>query len=182
MCMCFHAGSAWVVLTRSFMEYCIWGWDNLPRTLLMYYTNFVSSPEGYFHTTICNSKRFENTTINHDMHYIKWDSPPKQHPRTLTEAYFRNMTKSGAPFARKFNADDPVLDRIDKELLGRKNGSFTPGAWCIGEESDDGDGQDQCSTIGDIDILRPGPGSKRLEKLLLKLISKENFRSRQCKS
>ncbi|GFQ07047.1 hypothetical protein PHJA_002848800 [Phtheirospermum japonicum] len=38
-------GSAWVVLSRPFLEFCIWGWDNLPRTLLMYYTNFLSSPE-----------------------------------------------------------------------------------------------------------------------------------------
>ncbi|XP_074380892.1 beta-glucuronosyltransferase GlcAT14A-like [Apium graveolens] len=42
-------GSAWVILSRSFVEYCIWGWDNLPRTVLMYYTNFVSSPEASTH-------------------------------------------------------------------------------------------------------------------------------------
>ncbi|GAA0141723.1 glycosyltransferase [Lithospermum erythrorhizon] len=54
-------GSAWTVLSRSFSEYCILGWDNLPRTLLLYYTNFVS----------------KNTTVNHDLHYISWDNPPK---------------------------------------------------------------------------------------------------------
>ena len=32
--------------------------ENLPRTVLMYYTNFVSSPEGYFHTVICTAKSF----------------------------------------------------------------------------------------------------------------------------
>lgn len=168
-------GSAWVILTRSFMEYCIWGWDNLPRTMLMYYTNFISAPEGYFHTIICNSKEFQNTTINHDMHYIMWDIPPKQHPLMLTLEYFTNMTDSGAPFARKFGKDDPVLDKIDEVLLHRKKGLFTPGAWCIG-----GDGNDPCSVIGDTGILKPGSGSKRLEKLLLKLLSTELFRPRQC--
>ncbi|KAL9666510.1 hypothetical protein QQ045_000844 [Rhodiola kirilowii] len=77
-------GSAWMILSRTFVEYLIMGWDNLPRTLLMYYTNFVSSPEGYFHTVICNVPEFIPTTMNHDMHYISWDTPPKQHPHVLT--------------------------------------------------------------------------------------------------
>lgn len=174
----FHlfTGSAWMMLTRTFMEYCIWGWDNLPRILLLYYSNFISSPEGYFHTIICNSKEFQNTTVNNDMHFIMWDTPPKQHPLSLTIQHLANMTQSGAPFARKFGKDDPVLDRIDEVLLRRTRGSFTPGAWCIGEE-----GQDPCSQIGDIGILSPGTGSKRLEKLLLKLLSTENFRPKQCR-
>ncbi|KAG9140653.1 hypothetical protein Leryth_006863 [Lithospermum erythrorhizon] len=41
-------GSAWTVLSRSFSEYCILGWDNLPRTLLLYYTNFVSTRKVIF--------------------------------------------------------------------------------------------------------------------------------------
>jgi len=108
------------------------GWDNLPRVLLMYYTNFVSSPEGYFHTVICNSQEFKNTTVNHDLHYIAWDTPPKQHPLSLTLKDFQNMSKSGSPFARKFEREDPVLTFIDKQLLGRAPGRFTPGGWCIG--------------------------------------------------
>ncbi|KAI3701130.1 hypothetical protein L2E82_45775 [Cichorium intybus] len=62
-------GSSWVVLTRPFLELCVWGWDNLPRTLLMDYTNFLASPEGYFYTVICNHKDFQNTTVNHDFKY-----------------------------------------------------------------------------------------------------------------
>ncbi|KAJ4708280.1 Beta-glucuronosyltransferase [Melia azedarach] len=42
-------GSAWMMLSRPFIEFCLWGWDNLPRIVLMYYANFLSSPEGYFH-------------------------------------------------------------------------------------------------------------------------------------
>ncbi|KAK9006837.1 hypothetical protein V6N11_019168 [Hibiscus sabdariffa] len=78
-----YTGSAWTVISRSFAEYSIVGWDNLPRTLLLYYTNFVSSPEGYFQTLICNSEEYKNTTVNHDLHYITWDNPPKQHPKSL---------------------------------------------------------------------------------------------------
>ncbi|EEE51011.1 hypothetical protein OsJ_31640 [Oryza sativa Japonica Group] len=42
-------GSAWTMMSRQFAEYFTVGYDdNLPRTLLLYYTNFVSSPEFYF--------------------------------------------------------------------------------------------------------------------------------------
>ncbi|XP_024386970.1 beta-glucuronosyltransferase GlcAT14A [Physcomitrium patens] len=168
-------GSAWAVLSRSFMEFTIMGWDNLPRILLMYYTNFVSSPEGYFHTVICNSQEFRNTTVNHDLHYIAWDNPPKQHPLALSMRDFQNMTSSGAPFARKFNREDPVLTFIDKQLLGRSPGKFTPGGWCIG-----GVGDDPCTMIGDTSVLRPGPGARRLQGLIERLLAKPRFRSEQC--
>lgn len=163
-------GSAWVILTRSFLEYCIWGWDNLPRTLLLYYTNFVSSPEGYFHTVICNTEDFKNTAVSHDLHYIAWDSPPKQHPVTLSGKHFNNMTKSGAAFARKFVKNEAVLDKIDKELLGRPEGQFAPGAWCI-ESSENG--ADPCSLRGNDSVFRPGPGAERLQELVEKLMSKD---------
>ncbi|KAK3021089.1 hypothetical protein RJ639_046110 [Escallonia herrerae] len=168
-------GSAWLVLTRSFVEYCIWGWDNLPRTILMYYTNFVSSPEGYFHTVICNTDEFRSTAVSHDLHYIAWDNPPRQHPLSLTIKDFDKMVNSSAPFARKFPKDDPVLDKIDKELLGRTN-RFAPGAWCVG--SSDG-GADPCSLRGDDSVFSPGPGAKRLQELMEKLLS-DDFQSKQC--
>lgn len=168
-------GSAWVVLTRSFVEYCIWGWDNFPRTMLMYYTNFVSSPEGYFHTVICNTQKFRHTAISHDLHYIAWDTPPKQHPISLTMKDFDKMAQSKAPFARKFAKDDAVLDKIDKELLSRTH-RFSPGAWCIGTSEN---GADPCSSRGNDTVFRPGPGAEKLRKLLQVLLSEE-FLSKQC--
>ncbi|KAH9612569.1 hypothetical protein KSS87_007236 [Heliosperma pusillum] len=170
-------GSAWVVLTRSFVEYCIWGWDNFPRTALLYFTNFISSPEGYFHTVICNTENFRNTAIGHDLHYIAWDSPPKQHPRVLSIKDFDKMVKSGALFARKFARDDLVLDKIDRELLNRTN-RFTLGAWCTGSSSN---GADPCLLRGNYSVLSPGPGVARLEKLMNTLLSTE-FRTKQCSS
>lgn len=169
-------GSAWVMLTRSFLEYCIWGWENLPRTILMYYVNFVSSPEGYFHTVICNSNEFNTSAVSHDLHYIAWDIPPKQHPRVLYMKDYDKMLKSGAPFARKFKKDDPVLDKIDKELLGRAPGQFTPGAWCIGSSDDEGG---PCSQRGNDSIFRPGPGASRLHELIYQLLA-DGHRNRSC--
>ncbi|XP_042520043.1 beta-glucuronosyltransferase GlcAT14B-like [Macadamia integrifolia] len=166
-------GSAWVMLTRSFLEFCIWGWDNFPRTVLMYFTNFISSPESYFHTVICNTEQFWNTAVNHDLHYIAWDNPPKQHPRYLTAKDFNNMVKSGAVFARKFAKDDPVLDKIDRELLGRPEGQFARGGWCIG--SSDG-GADPCCLRGNDSVFRPGPGAERLQGLLQKLLADDLYK------
>jgi len=162
------------MLTRPFLEYCIW--ENLPRTILMYYVNFVSSPEGYFHTVICNTDDFRNTTISHDLHYIAWDTPPKQHPRTLSIKDFDKMVKSGAPFARKFPKDDPVLDKIDRELLNRTESRFAPGAWCMGSS---GGGDDPCYSRGEDSVFRPGPGAERLGELMKKLASEE-FRNGSC--
>ncbi|KAL1214832.1 Beta-glucuronosyltransferase GlcAT14A [Cardamine amara subsp. amara] len=171
-------GSAWMALSRPFVDYCIWGWDNLPRTVLMYYSNFLSSPEGYFHTVLCNAEEFRNTTVNSDLHFISWDNPPKQHPHHLTIADMTKMVNSNAPFARKFKREDPVLDKIDDELLNRGPGMATPGGWCIGSNEN---GSDPCVVIGDTDIIRPGPGAKRIENLVTSLLSTENFRPEQCK-
>ncbi|KAL7586600.1 hypothetical protein Lser_V15G40423 [Lactuca serriola] len=170
-------GSAWVMLTRSFVEYCIWGYDNFPRTILMYYTNFVSSPEGYFHTVICNTEEFTKTAISHDLHYIAWDTPPKQHPRYLTIKDFEKMVNSSAPFARKFQKDDVVLDKIDQELLGRTH-RFGRGAWCVGGSDR---GSDPCAVRGDDSVFSPGKGAVRLNELFVELLS-DDFGSKTCPS
>ncbi|XP_050381182.1 beta-glucuronosyltransferase GlcAT14C-like [Argentina anserina] len=169
-------GSTGMMLTRSFLEFCILGWDNLPRTLLMYYTNFLSSPEGYFHTVICNHKDYQNTTVNHDLHYIRWDSPPKLNPVNLTLEHYKDIFQAGTPFGSPFARDDPVLDKIDKVLLKRPTGHLAPGGWCLGRV-----GKDRCSVYGYPLAVKPSVDSKRLEKLIVKLLDSENFRSNQCK-
>ncbi|CAN6483580.1 unnamed protein product [Victoria cruziana] len=165
-------GSAWVVLSRPFVEFCIWGWDNLPRVLLMYYTNFLSSPEGYFQTVICNSPEFRATVANHDLHYISWDVPPRQHPRILTINDTEKMIRSNAPFARKFQQGDPALDRIDAKYLNRNYGNFTPGGWCAGKPP--------CSRVGKKTALRPGPGARRLARLMKRIVHSSSFFHDQC--
>lgn len=174
-----NAGSAWTIISRSFAEYCIVGWDNLPRTLLLYYTNFVSSPEGYFQTVICNDQNYKNTTVNHDLHYISWDTPPKQHPRSLGLKDFRKMVLSNRPFARKFKKNDQVLNKIDRELLKRRRGEFSHGGWCAATKRM----RSSCSALQSdkYGVLRPGPGSRRLKTLLSRLVSSRNFQKQQCR-
>ncbi|XP_057778922.1 beta-glucuronosyltransferase GlcAT14C [Salvia miltiorrhiza] len=167
-------GSAWVVLSRSFLEFCIWGWDNLPRTLLMYYTNFLSSAEGYFHTVMCNHKHYQNTTVNHDLHYIKWEDTRKEQPVNLTLDDFERMVESGAPFAHKIESD-AVLDKIDRVLLRRSSGQFTPGGWCMASYGH------PCLVHGSSDVTTPSSSSKRLEKLVIEVLDSDHFRVKQCK-
>jgi hypothetical protein len=172
-------GSAWTILSRSFTEYCIVGWDNLPRTLLLYYTNFVSSPEGYFQTAICNSEDYRNTTVNHDLHYITWDNPPKQHPRSLGLKDYRSIVLSNRPCARKFKKNDRVLDKIDRQLLKRQQRQFNYGGWCSGS----GNINNTCSAFQseNYGVLRPGAGARRLKTLLSRILSERNFHRQQCR-
>ncbi|EHA8590102.1 beta-glucuronosyltransferase GlcAT14B [Cocos nucifera] len=170
-------GSAWMMLSHQFIEFCLWGWDNLPRTVLMYYANFLSSPEGYFHTVICNAPEFRNTTVSHDLHFISWDNPPKQHPHFLTLDDFSRMVDSNAPFARKFGRDDPVLDKIDKELLGRDADGFVPGGWYGALKMNTTDAHD---IVRNVNELRTGPGAERLAHLITGLLSADGFDEKHC--
>ncbi|EEF37923.1 acetylglucosaminyltransferase, putative [Ricinus communis] len=171
-------GSAWMMLSRPFMEYCLWGWDNLPRIVLMYYANFLSSPEGYFHTVICNAEEFKNTTVNHDLHFISWDNPPKQHPHFLTVDDYQRMVDSNAPFARKFGRNEPVLDKIDSEILGRSADGFALGGWFNNEGHENMTIPDNIRTNNT--ELKPGPGAQRLKRLITSILSAEDFHSSHC--
>ncbi|KAL4361439.1 hypothetical protein GQ457_04G033180 [Hibiscus cannabinus] len=102
-------------------------------------------------------------SVNSDLHFISWDNPPKQHPHLLKLADMQRMINSNAPFARKFPRDDPVLDKIDSELLSRGPDMFTPGGWCVGSAQN---GSDPCSVVGNTTVIKPGPGATRLETLI----------------
>ncbi|XP_033128370.1 beta-glucuronosyltransferase GlcAT14B isoform X3 [Brassica rapa] len=142
-----HTGSAWMALSRSFVEYIIW--------------------------VICNAPEFSKTVVNHDLHYIAWDRPPRQHPRTLSLGDMEPMIASGAPFARKFSRDDSALDKIDKELLMRTNkGGFTPGGWCGGKK--------ECTVVEDVAKIRPGLGAERLKGLVDRLVAEAKSGQNQC--
>lgn len=174
----YFAGSPWVILSRSFLEFCVLGWDNLPRTLLMYFTNVVLSQEGYFHSVICNSPEFMNTTVNSDLRYMIWDNPPKMEPHFLNISDFAQMVQSGAAFGRQFRRDDPVLNMVDEKILKRGRNRAAPGAWCSGRRSWL---MDPCSQWGDVNVFKPGPQAKKFEESMTSLLDDWNSQSNQCK-
>lgn len=171
-------GSPWVVLSRPFLEFCLFGWDNLPRTLLMYFNNVILAEESYFQTVICNSPEFKSTTINSDLRYMIWDIPPKMDPHFLNVTDFDEMVKSGSAFARQFERDDPVLDLIDQKILKRGANRATPGAWCTGRKSW---WMDPCSQWGDVNVLKAGPQAQRFELTITNLLNDLNLQLNQCK-
>ncbi|KAL5990218.1 hypothetical protein ACLOJK_011115 [Asimina triloba] len=171
-------GSPSVILSRKFVDFCILGSDNLPRILLMYFANTHSSQSNYFQTALCNSLEFNRTIVNYNMHHVSWDDPPKKEPHTLGMKDFEKMIQSGAAFATKIQKNEPVLDRIDQELLNRSRDMLVPGGWCLGREDND----DPCTVWGDAQVLRPGPGAERLSKSVVELLSNGTFHSHQCAS
>ncbi|KNA16561.1 hypothetical protein SOVF_088060 [Spinacia oleracea] len=171
-------GSPWIMLSQPFLKFCLFGWDNLPRTILMYFNNAMLPQEGYFHSVICNSPEFRNTTINNDLRYMIWDSPPKMQPHFLTVSDFDQMIQSGAAFARRFKKDDPVLTMIDEKILHRKHNRVAPGSWCSGRDSWF---TDACAQWGDINSLKPGLQAKRFADSMTNYIDDLNSQSTQCK-
>ncbi|KAI3720090.1 hypothetical protein L6452_21000 [Arctium lappa] len=170
-------GSPWVILSRSFLEYCVFAWDNLPRTLLMYVNNVVLAQEVYFHTVVCNSPDFKNTTINSDLRYMVWNNPPKMEPLFLNKSNYKEMVQSGAAFARQFAKNDPVLDMVDQKILKRSGNRPSPGAWCTARRSWF---VDPCSQWDDVNVLRPGNQVKKFEESLKNLVDDSRLESNQC--
>uniref|UniRef100_A0A1D1Z8Q2 Xylosyltransferase 1 n=1 Tax=Anthurium amnicola TaxID=1678845 RepID=A0A1D1Z8Q2_9ARAE len=178
-------GSPWVILSKPFLEHCIHGWDNLPRKLLLYFTNVAYPVESYFQTLLCNSPEFRNTTVNNDLRYFVWDDPPKLEPLILNKTHYKPIVRSGAAFARRFAENDPVLKKLDKKVLRRSAGAVVHGRWCSGLVGKRGMKtlvRDPCLSWGDINVVEPGPYGRRLKSLVSLLISEERLHSNQCES
>ena len=167
-----------MILSRSFLEFCVLGWDNLPRTLLMYFNNVILSEESYFHSVICNAPEFKNTTLNSDLRYMVWDNPPKMEPHFLNTSDYDLMVQSGVAFARQFRKDDPVLDKVDEKILKRGHNRAAPGAWCTGRRTW---WMDPCSQWGDVNVVKPGPQAKKFKETITNLLDEWISQMNQCK-
>ncbi|XP_077222813.1 beta-glucuronosyltransferase GlcAT14A-like [Tasmannia lanceolata] len=175
-------GSPWVILSRHFMEYCIHGWDNLPRKLLMYFANVAFPLESYFHTLLCNSPDFQNTTINNDLRYIVWDSPPNLDSQLLNlSSHYEGMVTSGAAFARRFNEGDPILLKVDEDILRLPMDGVVLRKSCSRSLLNQSR-EDSCLSWNSINVVKPGPYVKKLEALVSKLVANETLRLNRCNS
>ncbi|PKA57520.1 hypothetical protein AXF42_Ash020764 [Apostasia shenzhenica] len=174
-------GSPWVILSKSFLEHCIYSLDNLPRKLLMYFANVAYAAESYFQTVICNSPEFENTTVNTDLRFFLWEDPPALDPIFLNQSNYKAMVKSGAAFARQFAENDPVLERIDRQILKRPPNGVGFGKWCSGPiQGRKRKLSDRCAASGDINAVNPRPSGKNLRKLVAEIVSGEGMPKNQC--
>lgn len=192
-----HAGSPWVILTRALMEYTVSGWDNLPRKLLMFFTNVPYPLESYFHTLLCNSIPFKNTSFDifNTLVFSLWDTDPSE-SQTLDLSHYHTLIQSGAAFARPFDADDLILDKIDDLILHRSSpNALVSGFWCsqklvlLPHNTSSNNGNDNnddyfssslsCSNNNvsgggnsktNIDVVKPGPYGIKLQALLSDIV------------
>ncbi|OMO65511.1 Glycosyl transferase, family 14 [Corchorus olitorius] len=180
-----YGGSPWVILSRFFIEFCVQGWDNIPRKLLMYFNNVAYPLETYFHTVICSSTEFLNTTLDNDLRYIIWNSPRQGEPESLNTSRYDEMVASElAAFAHPIPEGDPLLNKIDEDVLNRLPGKTVSGNWsiCQGKSKNmTGDEEEEfCSAWGDIDAVKPGPKGIKLGDILSKLAAERRLRPSQC--
>lgn len=140
--------------------------DNLPRTLLMYFSNSLEAKEFYFQTVMANSPRFRNSTVNHS---LRVNVPPPPPPQSAgQQARYDALVAGGAAFAGRFGDDEALLQRIDEEVLRRPLDGITPGEWCAVGGGEDGAGE--CSVGGDIDAVRQGAAGRKLASLMAGLV------------
>ncbi|CAJ2656398.1 unnamed protein product [Trifolium pratense] len=179
-------GSPWMILTRSFMEYCVNGWDNLPRKLLMFFSNVAYPMETYFHTVLCNSQEFNNTIVDNNLIYSLFDNDPSE-SQLLDMSHYDTMMEIGAAFARPFGEGELVLEKIDDLVLNRTFNGFVQGEWCSNSnleinkttkvlEIEEG----MCSISGNIDVVKPGLFGIKLRTLLGEIVSSGRYKTSQC--
>jgi hypothetical protein len=144
----------------------------------MYFNNVVLPQEGYFHSVICNSLDFRNFTVNNDLRFMVRDDPSQSEPFFLGSEHYDKMVDSGAPFARPFQENDHLLDRIDSNILKRWSHGPVPGAWCS-------EGKrwftDPCSEWGDVNIVRPGPQAVKLHQYINQTLEEAKSPSNSCR-
>lgn len=169
----FLTGSPHVILSHNLIQFALLGWENFPRTLLLYFSNTRLSQKSYFQTLACNSA-FSRTVINSNLRYADCKFPCSESRHSIRPMDFGRMLASGAAFAGNFPVNDPIMDVVDSVVLNRGKGMLAPGAWCLGRSWS---GRVSCLEWGNVDILRPGPAARRFKQLLLKLM-----RSKSCRS
>uniref|UniRef100_A0A1S3ZWN6 Beta-glucuronosyltransferase GlcAT14B-like n=1 Tax=Nicotiana tabacum TaxID=4097 RepID=A0A1S3ZWN6_TOBAC len=170
------SGSQHVILNRKFVEYAIQGWENLPRLLLLYFSNTRSSHKGYFQTLACNTKESSDAVINSNLRFVNSDNTARD-PSIFRASNSDRILRRDVAFVGNISADSPLLDMIDAHILNRGRGMVSPGGWCLGSSNWF---SDPCGEWGDPSVLRPGLAAKGLEKLILKSIKDMSIGSSRC--
>ena len=159
--------------------------DNSPRNLLMYFSNVAYPLESYFHTVICNSADFQNTTVDNDLSYIIWDTTHGE-ANVLNKLHYDKMVASGTVFARPFQEGDRVLNKIDNSVLNRLPNGLVPGEWCLDKgmnRSTETSKQHEefFSTWGNINAIKPGSYGIKLGVLLSELAREGTLSTSPCR-
>ena len=108
---CF-AGEHWWTLGRRAVEFLLRSREEC-SDLSDWFAARHAPDEAYVHTVVRNAPSLRVSPRN--FRYVDWTSYAPS-PRTLGAGDLTKLLQSEAHFARKFAADDPVLDDLDRAL------------------------------------------------------------------
>lgn len=109
----FVGGNHRHVLTRRAATALIDEIDNNPA-IMSFFRDSMHPEESLVQTLLVH--RTDLSFVNDYKIYDDYAAQVSGHPRTLDMDDFEPMVSSGKFFARKFDADSPVLDRLDSEI------------------------------------------------------------------
>jgi hypothetical protein len=106
-------GETWLALHRDARRHVL----DLPSTAPVFklMRHALLAEEMFLQTVLPNSP-LAGALVNDSLHFIRWAGG--SHPAPLTPSDLPALRETDALFARKFTADDPMLDLIDRDLLG----------------------------------------------------------------
>lgn len=114
---------AWVILHRSFAEYCTS--SPLSRRMISIMTNIPIPEEYFFGTLLSMAPEFNHTSVYDSFRSIFWTHKPDDGPRPPVidkggvPNIYAKLRTSGDLFVRKRSrATSPVRSFIDKDLMG----------------------------------------------------------------
>lgn len=110
-----YVGSQWFTANRRAAQVLLQPSER-DLALRHYYRSRIVPDESYFQTVLCN--RLDLSLDNHTFRWVRWGGA---HPVDLHDTDLPAILASGAHFCRKFQPNAPVLDRIDKYILGEGN-------------------------------------------------------------
>lgn len=94
--------------------------DSQNKTFLLNHLKHrANADECYYQSILLNDSAL--TVCRDAKRFTEWNGGGA-HPMLLTDAQFDDISRSGSFFARKFEKNSSVIDRIDRELLGIGSG------------------------------------------------------------
>lgn len=109
----FVGGNHRHVLTRRAVTALTEEIDSNPR-IMSFFRGSMHPEESLVQTLLTH--RSDLSFVNDYKIYDDYSTQVSGHPRTLDMNDFEDMVSSGKFFGRKFDADSPVLDRLDSEI------------------------------------------------------------------
>lgn len=105
--------SQWFTITLKHVVFLIKRLESSPKIVKFF--SYTWAPDELIFQTLLYNSSFKEDVVRNNLRYIDW-SEGNKNPKILTKEDFDSFMHSGKFFARKFTANDDVLDMIDKAI------------------------------------------------------------------